>query len=130
MRDLGKEVKRFSDEALACMQAYHWPGNVRELQNEVRHMLVMGTGDELGAELLTTRVLRAMPGNKAPALESLASLQGSLKDRVEALEARILCETLITIRANPNTRSTVSPCRRQTSRMPTPGARHHVWTGR
>ena len=100
MRDLGKKVKGFSDEALACMQAYHWPGNVRELQNEVRHMLVMGVDDVLGAELLTPRVLRAVPKDEAPVLESLAGLQGTLKDRVEALEARILRETLIRNRWN------------------------------
>lgn len=100
MRNLGKKVKGFSDEALACMQTYHWPGNVRELQNEVHHMLVMGTDDVLGAELLTPRVLRAAPQEEAPAMESLASLQGSLKERVEALEARILRETLIRHRWN------------------------------
>jgi len=100
MQSLGKKVEGFSNEALACMQAYHWPGNVRELQNEVHHMLVMGVDDQLGAELLTPRVLRAVPQDEAPALESLASLQGSLKDRVEALEARILRETLIRSRWN------------------------------
>ncbi len=100
MHDLGKRVRGFSDEALACMQAYHWPGNVRELQNEVRHMLVMGTAEALGADLLTPRVLRAVPQEEVPVLESLASLQGSLKERVEALEARILRETLIRHRWN------------------------------
>ncbi len=95
IRDLDKKVSGFSDEALACMQAYHWPGNVRELQNEVRHMLVMGAGDVLGAELLAPRVLRAAPQDETPLLENLASLDGSLKARVEALEARILRETLI-----------------------------------
>jgi len=100
VQDLGKQVKGFSNEALACMQAYHWPGNVRELQNEVRCMLVMGSDDELGAELLTPRVLRAAPADEAPMLESLAGLQGSLKERVEALEARILRETLIRHRWN------------------------------
>ncbi|MFK5984977.1 MAG: sigma-54 dependent transcriptional regulator [Pseudomonadota bacterium] len=100
MRDLNKQVKGFSGEALACMQSYHWPGNVRELQNEIRHMLVMGNEQELGAELLTPRVLRATPQDESPVLENLAGLQGSLKDRVEALEARILRETMIRHRWN------------------------------
>ena len=100
MRDLGKTVGGFTDEALACMQAYHWPGNVRELQNEVRHMLVMGQHDRLGAELLTPRVLRAAPREQVRTLEPLAGLQGPLKDRVEAIEARILRETLIRHRWN------------------------------
>ncbi len=95
MRDMGKTVAGFSDEALDCMQDYHWPGNVRELQNEIRHMLVMGTGEVLGAELLTPRILRAMPREHVPVLEGIAGLPGSLKERVEALEARILRETLI-----------------------------------
>jgi two-component system response regulator HupR/HoxA len=100
MGDLDKRVSGFSPEALACMQAYHWPGNVRELQNEVRHMLVMGDGDELGAELLSPRVLRAAPQEEAPLLEDTAALKGSLKERVETLEARILRETLIRHRWN------------------------------
>jgi two-component system response regulator HupR/HoxA len=100
MRDLGKTVAGFTDEALACMQAYHWPGNVRELQNEVRHMLVMGGDDRLGAELLTPRVLQAAPPELAPSTGPLADLQGPLKDRVEAIEARILRETLIRHRWN------------------------------
>lgn len=98
--DLGKPVRGFSAETLACMQAYHWPGNVRELQNEIRHMLVMGEGETLGAELLSPRVLRAAPPGEEVVPEGLAGLQGTLKERVEALEARILRETLIRHRWN------------------------------
>ncbi len=90
MQSLGKQVKGFTDEALACMQAYHWPGNVRELRNEILRMLVMGNGSELGADLLSARVLRAAPREEAADLEILADLDGSLKQRIESLEARIL----------------------------------------
>ncbi len=95
-----KNTNGFSDEAMACMQAYYWPGNVRELQNEILHMLVMGQGDTLGAELLTPRILRAIPQDKVPELEVFASFQGNLKERVEALEAHILQETLTRNRWN------------------------------
>ncbi len=100
MKQLGKRVEGFTDETLACMQAYHWPGNVRELQNEIRHMLVMSDGDLLGAELLTARVLRAAPVEDEADLQLLDGLDGSLKDRVESLEARILKECLIRNRWN------------------------------
>ncbi len=100
IRSLGKTVSGFNAEALACMQEYRWPGNVRELQNEVSHMLVTCQGNELTADLLSARVLRAAPKEEAPIMESLAGLNGTLKDRVEALEARILKETLIRHRWN------------------------------
>ncbi len=100
-QELGKEVRGFTDEALACMQHYRWPGNVRELHNEIQHMLVMGeAGQWLGAELLSRRVLQAAPEDEQAELELLAGLEGSLKDRIEALEARILRETLIRHRWN------------------------------
>ena len=100
MRHLGKRVEGFSDEALACMQAYHWPGNVRELQNEIQHMLVMCDGDRLGAELLSPRVLRAAPEEDESTLDALAGLDGTLKERIESLEASIVRECLIRHRWN------------------------------
>lgn len=100
MSSLGKQVDGFSDEALACMQAYHWPGNVRELQNEIQHMLVMSNASILGAELLSPRVLRAAPEEDEQELEILAGLNGSLKERTSSLEARILRECLIRHRWN------------------------------
>ena len=100
MHNLGKQVSGFSDETLACMQAYHWPGNVRELQNEIQHMLVMSDTDILGAELLSPRVLRAAPEEDERTLNVLAGLDGTLKERIESLEARILRESLIRHRWN------------------------------
>ncbi|MCU7877191.1 MAG: sigma-54 dependent transcriptional regulator [Candidatus Thiodiazotropha sp. (ex. Lucinoma kazani)] len=100
IQHLGKQVDGFSAEAIACMQAYHWPGNVRELQNEIRHMLVMSDMDEMGAELLSPRVLRAAPEGDEADLQTMDVLEGSLKERVESLEARILKETLIRHRWN------------------------------
>lgn len=102
MQSLGKRVKGFSQETLGCLQEYHWPGNVRELQNEIRRMLVLAQEDFLGANLLSPRVLQASPVDDSDenALDMLQGLGGSLKDRVEHMEARILRETLIRLRWN------------------------------
>jgi len=100
MKHLGKQVRGFSDEALSCMQAYHWPGNVRELQNEIQHMLVMGDDEVLGAELLSPRVLRAAPEEDESTLELLSGLDGTLRERIDSLESRILRESLIRHRWN------------------------------
>lgn len=100
MRSLNKQVEGFTSEALACMQTYQWPGNVRELQNEIQHMLVMSNETTLGADLLTARVLRAAPHEDEAQLDQLASLDGTLKERIESIEARILRESLIRHRWN------------------------------
>ncbi|MBN4076961.1 sigma-54-dependent Fis family transcriptional regulator [Mariprofundus ferrooxydans] len=100
MAELAKKVSGFRDETLVCMQAYHWPGNVRELQNEIKRMLVIATGDWLGAELLSPQVLRAAPQEDEAELTWLTALDGSLKERMDALEARIVNESMIRNRWN------------------------------
>ena len=99
-QQLGKKVKGFTDEAINCMQAYDWPGNVRELQNEIKRMLVLAHEDYLGADLISARIVLAAPEEAKSDLELLTGIEGSLKERVESLEARILKETLIRHRWN------------------------------
>jgi two-component system response regulator HupR/HoxA len=100
MRALGKRVVGFTAEAMACMKAYRWPGNVRELQNEVYRMLALCEGERVGAELLSRRILHAASPEDEPALQMLGRSEGTLKDRMEALEARVLKEALIRHRWN------------------------------
>ena len=100
IKQLGKQVEGFSNEAIACMQRYHWPGNVRELQNEIRHMLVMAQEQQLGAELLSPRVLHAAPEGEQADTMMVAELDGTLKNRIEILEARVIREVLIRHRWN------------------------------
>ncbi len=97
----GKSPARLTPRALDCMQAYHWPGNVRELQNELQKMLALADGDELGAELLSPRVVQAPRGEtEARDLTLLAGLDGTLKERMEQLEARVIKEVLVHHRWN------------------------------
>ncbi len=100
MEQLGKQVKGFTAEALQCLQSYPWPGNVRELQNEVKRMLVLCRGDWLGADLISPHVLRATPEEVAGDMDLLTGIEGTLKERIESLEAMILKETLIRHRWN------------------------------
>lgn len=95
MNSLGKRVDRLSEEAIACLQSYHWPGNVRELQNELQHILVMSESDVIGAELISPRILSTPAYEDEADPQLLPSLQGPLKDRIEAIEMRILKECLI-----------------------------------
>ncbi len=100
MAQLGKEVKGFTDEALECLANYDWPGNVRELQNEIKRMLVLAQDEWLGAELISPHVLHAAPEEAREDLALLSRGRGTLKERIEALEAMILKETLTRHRWN------------------------------
>ena len=102
-KQFGKAVKGLAREAIECLKTYHWPGNVRELQNEIQQVLVMGpSGDMIGAEYLSRRVLHASPlPDASPEKEvAHASLEGTLKERIESVEAVILRESLIRNRWN------------------------------
>lgn len=101
-RQLGKSVRGLSEEAVDCLTTYHWPGNVRELQNEISQLLVMSREDsEIGADLLSQRILRAAPlDDDGDDVDLIGSLDGTLRERVESVEARILREALIRHRWN------------------------------
>ena len=98
---LGKGSAGFTAETISCMKRYCWPGNVREMKNEIERMLVMG--DEKGflsADLLSPRILMSASPEAEDDLTLLNTGQGTLKERVEAIEAKILRESLIRHRWN------------------------------
>ena len=100
MQALGKSVQGFTGDAMDRLCAYSWPGNVRELQNEIYRMLALADRDVLGAELLSPRVLQCLPPEEEGEQELLAFLEGSLREKVEMLEGRIIRETLVRQRWN------------------------------
>lgn len=44
-REIGKNVKRISSEAIDMLVSYHWPGNVRELENCMQRAVILTTED-------------------------------------------------------------------------------------
>lgn len=108
-RKLGKSVPGVTPEALELLSAYQWPGNVRELQNEIQHMLIMGEeGRFLEPELISPHIRSGgIPRGTVPGDgeadgddEEMLPLTGTLKDRVDEMELRIIRETLIRHRWN------------------------------
>jgi two-component system response regulator HupR/HoxA len=97
---LGRPFAPLGADVLACLRAYRWPGNVRELRNEVLRMVALAEGNALSAGHLSPRVLRAAEDHQEPELALLAGLDGDLKARLEALEAKIVKESLIRHRWN------------------------------
>ena len=97
-----KPVHGFSDTATGFLVSYDWPGNLRELRNEVTRMLIFAQDRVLGPELISRHILQASPSQETEDREEDAIMagDGSLKDRIEHIEARILRETLTRHRWN------------------------------
>jgi two-component system response regulator PilR (NtrC family) len=57
-KELGKEVKGVSAEAVALLEHYHWPGNIRELENVIERAVVLGAGEILTPEALPDSLKR------------------------------------------------------------------------
>jgi two-component system NtrC family response regulator len=43
-REMGRNLRGFTEAALAAIEAHSWPGNVRELENRVKRAVVMADG--------------------------------------------------------------------------------------
>lgn len=51
-RDMNKDVRVISPDAMDVLRAYHWPGNIRELHNAVRQAVLKATGPALLPDFL------------------------------------------------------------------------------
>ncbi|MDJ0824910.1 MAG: sigma-54 dependent transcriptional regulator [Rhodobacter sp.] len=98
----GKPVRGLSDSALEFLETYDWPGNLPELRNEVVRMLIVAQEVMLGPELISRHILQAEPGDAGSDRRAtdLGTADGTLKDRVEMMEMRILRETMTRLRWN------------------------------
>jgi len=67
----GKDVRAFSDEAMAALLRHSWPGNVRELENVIESATVRARGDVVSLADL------------AGSFEADAAVLASPKDRIE-----------------------------------------------
>ena len=91
-RQLNKDVRGVTPEALAILERYHWPGNIRELENVLERAIVLGGGEVLGADALPESVRRERP---MKALEVDLPEDGmDLEATLDALEGRYLQRAL------------------------------------
>jgi DNA-binding NtrC family response regulator len=74
----GREAKRFDDDALGLLAAYHWPGNVRELQNICERASVLSSDTTIGGALIQPWLLTLPTAAMTPpgAVSSMASPAG------------------------------------------------------
>jgi two-component system response regulator HupR/HoxA len=95
-----KTVRGLTEDAMRFLAAYDWPGNLPELRNEMTRMLVYAQEPVLGSELISRHILQAQPGGSDPSEDAVLTGTGLLKDRVEAIEKRILREALTRLKWN------------------------------
>ncbi len=55
-RELGRQVRIVTPEAMRCLQMYRWPGNIRELQIVVKYALLHSVGDTITSGSLPANV--------------------------------------------------------------------------
>lgn len=47
-----RNIRGFTDDAIAAIEAHSWPGNVRELENKLKRAVIMAEGNRVTAEEL------------------------------------------------------------------------------
>ncbi|MEQ1662336.1 MAG: PEP-CTERM-box response regulator transcription factor [Thiobacillus sp.] len=60
-RELGRNIKGFSADALTALESHGWPGNVREMENMIKRASIMAEGTQLTAEDLGLSVGEITP---------------------------------------------------------------------
>jgi two-component system response regulator HupR/HoxA len=90
---VGRSVVGLAKSTLAKLESYNYPGNVRELEAEVRRMLAVAEQGGYISDRHLSPTIAKMPAAKEPAPE-LEPDGRTLKDKVEALESRILKQAL------------------------------------
>lgn len=97
--ELGRPGLQLADDALACLMAYPWPGNIRELRNEIGRAVALGDGEQVEARDFSPRVLHGQTGLSSARQGGLPG-SGTLQERLDAIEAMVLRETMLRHRWN------------------------------
>ncbi|MCP5284103.1 MAG: sigma-54-dependent Fis family transcriptional regulator [Burkholderiaceae bacterium] len=101
--ELGLPPARFDEDARAVLVGYPWPGNIRELRNEIARALALGDGPVVAATGFSPRLLHGQTGRAEaaqPAGGAALPAQGTLQERLDAIEAMLLREVMLRHRWN------------------------------
>ena len=87
-RELGRETREVTAEAMERLRAYTWPGNIRELQSVLKQAMLRATGPLLVPAFLPEKLLNVVePEAPAEISEVSSRLESHIRQRLE-LERR------------------------------------------
>ena len=94
-----RPTRTFSAEAMACIMTHDYRGNVRELENIIEQTVVMAPGEVVHSEDLPPALTtdRDIEQGEMPTYDMV---QGDLSRWLEALEKKIVMETLAVFSGN------------------------------
>src|SRR5215470_8272648 len=92
-KELGKDVRGVTPEAMSLLERHHWPGNIRELENVLERAIVLGAGEMLGVDALPESVRRERPARE-PEMVELPDEGLDLEATLDELERRYLQRAL------------------------------------
>jgi len=92
-KELGKDARGVTPEAMIVLERYHWPGNIRELENVLERAIVLGGGEMVSVESLPESVRRERP---VKGLENVEIPEDGLdlEATLDAIEGRYLQRAL------------------------------------
>jgi DNA-binding NtrC family response regulator len=93
-KEIGKDLRGFTEDALNQMRRYSWPGNVRELRNLVERAVILSRGQSV------EHIDIPAPGERTNHDEIMSSL--TMKEIVEEAERKYLVEILKSNNGNIN----------------------------
>jgi two-component system response regulator HydG len=91
--ELGRQVKKISDDAKQILNQYDWPGNLRELKNVIKRMVLLSPGETAGIEALPDEMMLAIHQAPKPVGSNLKAIN-------EANEKALIQETLMKVKYN------------------------------
>jgi DNA-binding NtrC family response regulator len=92
--EIGKQVTRFSDDAMSLLTSHDWPGNVRELENAVHRAVILASDAVVRKAHLAG--LGAQAAGAAPKTgEELKRIKKAAREKsVEAIEKAFVLDAL------------------------------------
>jgi DNA-binding NtrC family response regulator len=94
-RELGRDVREVTAEAMERLCGYPWPGNIRELQSVLKQALLRATGPALIPAFLPVPIAAPRTAAAAaPSDEESAPLESFIRQRLQAGSTELYEETL------------------------------------